>query len=121
MAASAQGIIRRVPGIIPAKVAKVPAPWPGVPVPKMVSQVAKILTAGRTNTPVRSIPRPSTVRAPVRVAPRLQRPIAPGMIPRKVWVSPKAAVPMRPRFPGANSPTVFDRLTRGRILQRGTR
>jgi hypothetical protein len=44
-------------------------------------------------------------------------------MPRKVFVSPKVAVPPRPRLPGASAsiPGVFDRLTRGRVTQRSTR
>jgi hypothetical protein len=60
---------------------------------------------------------------PPPVAPVRVRPIAPGAMPRKVWVSPKVAVPPHPRAPGAAAtiPGVFDRLTRGRVQQRGTR
>lgn len=110
---------------MPTKSLKVPAPKPGVPVPKLVSSAAKILTARATGTRLQSIPNVARVPAlsAPRAAPKIARAIAPGAMPRKTFVSPKVAVPMRPRAPGANAvnPTVFDRLTRGRILQRGTR
>lgn len=121
----ATGFLPKRSGSMPQKTTKVPAPKPGVPVPRMVSAAAKILTARATGTPVarlRNVPG-IPITTPVRAAPRLTRPVAPGAMPRKQFVAPKVAVPMRPRAPGANAvnPTVFDRLTRGRILQRGTR
>lgn len=115
---------RKFSGAIPNKTNKVPAPRPGVPVPKMVSAVAKIVTARVTGTPLPKLQNtPGAPTLNLRRPPSSTRPIAPGAMPRKTFVSPKAAVPMRPRAIGANAvnPTVFDRLTRGRILQRGTR
>lgn len=56
------------------------------------------------------------------MAPAKTRPLVAGMMPRKVFVNPKMAVPARKRGAGpAPFVNVFDRLTRGRVAQRGTR
>lgn len=122
--------LRPMPGAMPNKTMKAATPQPGVPVPKLVSGAAKVVAAalgrapksGNVTTAVSGAGTRNTSVGPGR-PPMMTIPVTRGAMPRKVFANPKSAVPMRPRAVGANrvNPTVFDRLTRGRILQRGTR
>ena len=124
-----QGPLRpsiRPVGVMPNKTVKVPAPVPGIAVPKVISQVAKVVTGAATNTPVIKRAAPLRTGNPVRpialrgLTPRVSAPLVSGAMPRKVWTNPLAAAPAVGR-PGAGQPSHTREVGRGRVISRNTR
>lgn len=111
-------------GTIPNKTVKVPPPVPGVAVPKVISQVAKVATAAQTGTRVKVTPiRTGNTLRPVALrglTPRVSPPVVSGAMPRRVWVNPSTAAPAVGR-PGAAQPSHVREVGRGRVVTRSTR
>lgn len=112
-------------GTMPSKTLKVPPPKPGISVPRVVSQIAKVTTAAATGTPInRSQPvkvggsLPSIALRGLK--PKTSAPVVSGAMPRRVWLNPVSAQPVMGR-PGAPQQSHMREVGRMRAITRNTR